>query len=601
MIEEDRRKCKKKKNNKDGKESIDVSSSKTVLIFKLVVIALVFSSFLVLSVSFVNTYKIDNILSINNIIAYSDEEEEYYDRLKEVYNEYNDEDKEFSELVITSTFTIIQMNVQDFSFADMTKGRMREVADLMLDEVEHEDGSITYTAKGEEAAKESLAEYFKQFDSDLEEITRKRMANDVFDYIDSYLEFIGEKEDEGSSSSCDGNSYWWPIGSAETTTENGVTFASGDPVPSTITATFAGDDSVHNGNHGAIDISNGNGDGGTNIIAAKDGVVIYPTDDSQTGYADVGNPEDGGGYGNHVIIQHSDGNYTYYAHMSQNSITVRSGDNVKQGQVIGKMGNSGDSRGTHLHFEVRVGGDSNANRVDPLEYVSIDNPRPGCVDFSLTSTSLSKQEFISKMEAYCTNSGNSDFCTNFSSHAAEVYDVSLDSGVNPELVVVTAGTEQGWRKCGGLYNFWGIGIPNGAGCSSGPQLTSLAAGIREYASTLAEYQPGGSHASSIEQRNQEREEAGCDDAGHGPPGSLAGMQSVYSWIGDYRFSPGSWGMGGCVYLDIIYGSGYCSTQSVCTNYSSCPSSSATTVCEQNDYTAWQLQEKLELRNAIFGL
>lgn len=600
MLEEDKKKN-SKKNNKDGKESSDLSSSKTVLIFKLVVIALVFSSFLVLSVSFVNTYKIDNILSINNIIAYSDEEEEYYDRLKEVYNEYNDEDKEFSELVITSTFTIIQMNVQDFSFADMTKGRMREVADLMLDEVEHEDGSITYTAKGKEAAKESLAEYFKQFDSDLEEITRKRMANDVFDYIDSYLEFIGEAEDEGSSSSCDGNSYWWPIGSAETTTENGVTFASGDPVPSTITATFAGDDSVHNGNHGAIDISNGNGDGGTNIIAAKDGVVIYPTDDSQTGYADVGNPEDGGGYGNHVIIQHSDGNYTYYAHMSQNSITVRSGDNVKQGQVIGKMGNSGDSRGTHLHFEVRVGGDSNANRVDPLEYVSIDNPRPGCVDFSLTSTSLSKQEFISKMEAYCTNSGNSDFCTNFSSHAAEVYDVSLDSGVNPELVVVTAGTEQGWQKCGGLYNFWGIGIPNGAGCSAGPQLTSLAAGIREYASTLAEYQPGGSHASSIEQRNQEREEAGCDDAGHGPPGSLAGMQSVYSWIGDYRFSPGSWGMGGCVYLDIIYGSGYCSTQSVCTNYSSCPSSSATTVCEQNDYTAWQLQEKLELRNAIFGL
>ena len=600
MLEEDKKKN-SKKNNKDGKESSDLSSSKTVLIFKLVVIALVFSSFLVLSVSFVNTYKIDNILSINNIIAYSDEEEEYYDRLKEVYNEYNEEDKEFSELVITSTFTIIQMNVQDFSFADMTKGRMREVADLMLDEVEHEDGTITYTAKGKEAAKESLAEYFKQFDSDLEEITRKRMANDVFDYIDSYLEFIGEAEDEGSSSSCDGNSYWWPIGSAETTTENGVTFASGEPVPSTITATFAGDDSVHNGNHGAIDISNGNGDGGTNIIAAKDGVVIYPTDDSQTGYADVGNPEDGGGYGNHVIIQHSDGNYTYYAHMSQNSITVRSGDNVKQGQVIGKMGNSGDSRGTHLHFEVRVGGDSNANRVDPLEYVSIDNPRPGCVDFSLTSTSLSKQEFISKMEAYCTNSGNSDFCTNFSSHAAEVYDVSLDSGVNPELVVVTAGTEQGWQKCGGLYNFWGIGIPNGAGCSAGPQLTSLAAGIREYASTLAEYQPGGSHASSIEQRNQEREEAGCDDAGHGPPGSLAGMQSVYSWIGDYRFSPGSWGMGGCVYLDIIYGSGYCSTQSVCTNYSSCPSSSATTVCEQNDYTAWQLQEKLELRNAIFGL
>jgi len=594
MIEEDRKKC--KKNNKDGKESIDVSSSKTALIFKLVIIALVFSSFLVLSVCFINKYNIDNILSINNYISYSDEEEEYYARLKEVYNEYKEEDKEFSELVITSTFTIIQMNVQGFSFADMTKGRMREVADLMLDEVEHEDGSITYTAKGEEAAKESLADYFKQFDSDLSDVTRERMANDVFDYIEAYLEFIGEEEDEDSSSSCDGNSYWWPIGSAETTTENGVTFASGDPVPSTITATFAGDDSVHNGNHGAIDISNGNGVGGTNIIAAKDGIVIYPTSAELTQFADngyVGNPE-GGGFGNYVVIQHSDGNYTYYAHMAQNSITVMAGDNVRQGQVIGKMGHSGSSTGTHLHFEVRAGGNSHSNRVDPLEYVSIDNPRPGCVDFSLTSTSLSKQEFISKMEAYCTNSGNSDFCTNFSNHAGEVYDVSIDSGVNPELVVVTAGTEQGWRKCGGLYNFWGIGIPNGAGCSAGPQLTSLAAGIREYASTLAAYQPGGSSASMIEQRNQQREEAGCDDAGHGPPGSLAGMQSVYSWVGDYRYNPGSSSLGGCYYLNIIYGANYCNTVPSGNNV-------PTTVCEQNDYTAWQLQEKLELRNAIFGL
>ena len=207
MLEEDKEKNKNnKKNNKDGKESSDLSSSKTVLIFKLVVIALVFSSFLVLSVSFVNKYKIDNILSVDNSVAYSSEaEEEYYENLKDVYNEYNDEDKEFSELVITSTFTILQQTVQDFSFADMTKGRMREVADLMLDEAEHEDGSITYTKKGEEAAKESLADYFKQFDSDLEEITRKRMANDVFEYVADYLEFIGEEENKKNACLSTGN------------------------------------------------------------------------------------------------------------------------------------------------------------------------------------------------------------------------------------------------------------------------------------------------------------------------------------------------------------------------------------------------------------
>lgn len=603
-MEKDNRKIKRQFINKDNR--CRKSFSKSPIYFwqgKLVLIGLLFSVFLVTitySISFKRAFEYDEYT-----LAYlSDSSDEYYDRLDNVYNEYNGEDKDFSKLVITSAFTILQLNVRNFSYDDMTEDMMREVADLMLDEVDHEDGSITFTSKSEEDAKESLREYFKNIDPSLDDVTCVRMANEVFEYIEAYLEFIQANEsEESSASTCDGNSYWWPIGSAETMTEGGVLFASGDPVPSELTAFFAGDDSVHNGNHGAIDISNGNGVGGTNIIAAKDGVVIYPIDDSQTQYADngyVGNP-DGGGFGNYVVIEHSDGNYTYYAHMAQGSITVRAGDTVRQGQVIGKMGHSGSSTGTHLHFEVRVGGDTQANRVDPLEYVSIDDPRPGCVDFSLTSTSLSKQEFVSKMEAYCNNSGNNAFCTNFADHAEEVYDVSLDSGVNPELVVVTAGTEQSWEKCGGLYNFWGIGIPNGAGCSAGPQLTSLAAGIREYASTLAEYQPGGEQASAIESRNQQREEAGCDAAGHGPPGTLAGMQSVYSWIGDYRYSPGNWGLGGCVYLDIIYGSGYCSTKSVCTNYSSCPSSSATTVCEQNDYTAYQLQEKLELRSAIFGL
>ena len=170
----------------------------------------------------------------------------------------------------------------------------------------------------------------------------------------------------------------------------------------------------------------------------------------------------------------------------------------------------------------------------------------------------------------------------------------MDSGVNPELVVVTAGTEQSWEKCGDLYNFWGIGIPNGQSCSAGPQLHSLAEGIREYADTLKEYQPGGSNASLIEERNQAREEAGCDPAGHGPPGTLAGMQSAYSWLGHYRYNPGSSSLGGCYYLNIIYGSNYCDTVPSGDNV-------PTTVCEQNDYTAWQLQEKLELRNTIFGL
>ena len=54
-----------------------------------------------------------------------------------------------------------------------------------------------------------------------------------------------------------------------------------------------------------------------------------------------------------------------------NAITVRAGDSVKQGQVIGKSGTSGCSTGGHLHFEMRL----NGTKVDPLDYVSPTEPR----------------------------------------------------------------------------------------------------------------------------------------------------------------------------------------------------------------------------------
>jgi murein DD-endopeptidase MepM/ murein hydrolase activator NlpD len=65
----------------------------------------------------------------------------------------------------------------------------------------------------------------------------------------------------------------------------------------------------------------------------------------------------GGGYGNHVIIDHGNGLQTLYGHMEY--VTVNNGDQVSQGDVIGKMGRSGNVRGAtgiHLHFEVRKNG-----------------------------------------------------------------------------------------------------------------------------------------------------------------------------------------------------------------------------------------------------
>lgn len=80
---------------------------------------------------------------------------------------------------------------------------------------------------------------------------------------------------------------------------------------------------------------------GTSIYAAAGGTVI------------VANGGGGwnGGYGSYVVIQHSNGTQTLYAHMSK--VLVHAGDSVDQGDTIGKVGSTGESTGSHLHFEVR--------------------------------------------------------------------------------------------------------------------------------------------------------------------------------------------------------------------------------------------------------
>lgn len=74
----------------------------------------------------------------------------------------------------------------------------------------------------------------------------------------------------------------------------------------------------------------------------------------------------GGSYGNEVVIQHTDGTYSQYAHMS--SLSVSSGDSVSGGQQIGLVGSTGNSTGAHLHMEVRTG-PSYGSDIDPLAYL----------------------------------------------------------------------------------------------------------------------------------------------------------------------------------------------------------------------------------------
>lgn len=80
---------------------------------------------------------------------------------------------------------------------------------------------------------------------------------------------------------------------------------------------------------------------GTPILASNDGTVMMAKIDQSSN----------GGYGKFVIIQHSDGKSTLYAHLS--NYIVISGQKVKQSEVIGSSGNTGNSTGPHLHFEAR--------------------------------------------------------------------------------------------------------------------------------------------------------------------------------------------------------------------------------------------------------
>ncbi len=120
------------------------------------------------------------------------------------------------------------------------------------------------------------------------------------------------------------------------------------PSAGTITSTFEGRTLFGEYEfHGAVDIANSMG---TSVYASDGGVVTF------AGWYDS--------YGNCIIINHGNGIETLYAHLSAFSVQV--GDSVGQGWKIGEMGATGRVTGTHVHFEVRSGG----QRVDPMLYVN---------------------------------------------------------------------------------------------------------------------------------------------------------------------------------------------------------------------------------------
>lgn len=114
--------------------------------------------------------------------------------------------------------------------------------------------------------------------------------------------------------------------------------------------------------HTGLDIS---GAHGTEIHASETGTVIRASQTCTHDYGKTSSCGCGGGYGNYVIIDHGNDFITLYGHLTE--VDVEVGDEIKQGDVIGKMGSTGFSTGDHLHFEIRYQG----YILNPAYYVDV--------------------------------------------------------------------------------------------------------------------------------------------------------------------------------------------------------------------------------------
>ena len=141
---------------------------------------------------------------------------------------------------------------------------------------------------------------------------------------------------QGAGPSYQGSGSWfWPLGNASCYISSGYGYRD---------ASIGG-----NAFHGGTDITGG-GIYGKPVYASRAGKVITAVTSDR-------------GYGIYVLLDHGDGYSTLYAHMSARYVST--GDTVSQGQMIGRVGSTGNSTGPHLHFEVRYYGE----KKNPMNFV----------------------------------------------------------------------------------------------------------------------------------------------------------------------------------------------------------------------------------------
>ena len=146
-----------------------------------------------------------------------------------------------------------------------------------------------------------------------------------------------------------------------------------------------------------------------NITAHTEGTVVW----TQTGQKNNKGAKGNLSYGNCVKIKHPNGYYTLYAHLA--SVDVKNGQWVKKGQKIGYMGNTGNSYGAHLHWEVRNTKDT---RINPTPYLNADLPLS---KLQYQTYDNVKNKWLPKVKA-----GTKDYAGNFGNGVSGVRIANLE-------------------------------------------------------------------------------------------------------------------------------------------------------------------------------
>lgn len=273
-----------------------------------------------------DTSYIDMLLQSENMVQLMNRAE-YIQKISEYDNRKMDEYVATKETISAHEQALQEEHTQLLGLQEKTEAKQQSVETLLAQkstELKNFEGQI-------DVAQGQISEYEKDLKAQEGRIQQLEAE-------------IKRKEEEAKKAAeAAGKSY-------KTVNLGNISFKWPCPSSSRITSGFGGRSSPTEGassNHQGIDIGAGSG---SSIVAAASGTVVVSTYSYSAG--------------NYIMLSHGGGVYTVYMHCSQ--LLVSEGQEVSQGQTIGKVGSTGYSTGPHLHFGIRTGG----QYVNPQNYVS---------------------------------------------------------------------------------------------------------------------------------------------------------------------------------------------------------------------------------------